>query len=158
MVNVSSCLGISGVAKLSDYCSSKFAVVGLTESLRREIDVLGLSQFIYVTVICPFLFRSRMFQKVNIKWKWLTRELDAKEIVDQIQGVIESRQQKEIWTPWYVFCALLVRMLPVGVGDRIYNLFGANKALLTEEDGARIRDISCDLLAKETLNRSGWER
>ena len=42
IVNVASLAGHSGTNKLVDYCSSKFAAVGLDEALRVELFVQGL--------------------------------------------------------------------------------------------------------------------
>jgi all-trans-retinol dehydrogenase (NAD+) len=52
IVTISSAAGIIGVKKLSDYCSSKFAVFGLTESLRVEFKAAKLN--IKTTIVSPF--------------------------------------------------------------------------------------------------------
>ena len=39
IVNIASMAGLNGINRLVDYCSSKFAVVGLTESLDIELKV-----------------------------------------------------------------------------------------------------------------------
>jgi 3-dehydrosphinganine reductase len=49
IVNVSSMAGFMGVFGLSDYCASKFAVVGLSEALRQELRPRGIA----VSVLCP---------------------------------------------------------------------------------------------------------
>jgi NAD(P)-dependent dehydrogenase (short-subunit alcohol dehydrogenase family) len=49
IMNVSSVAGLLGVYGLSDYCSSKFGVVGLSEALRQELAPEGVS----VHVLCP---------------------------------------------------------------------------------------------------------
>ena len=49
IVNVSSMAGFMGVFGLSDYCASKFAVVGLSEVLRQELRPRGIA----VSVLCP---------------------------------------------------------------------------------------------------------
>ena len=41
IVEIASMAGIMGTAKLVDYCSSKFAVIGLYESLKCEIYKLN---------------------------------------------------------------------------------------------------------------------
>jgi 3-dehydrosphinganine reductase len=49
IVNTSSVAGFLGVFGYSDYCASKFAVVGLSEALRMELKPHG----IHVSVLCP---------------------------------------------------------------------------------------------------------
>ena len=49
IVNVSSMAGFIGVFGYTDYCASKFAVVGLSEALRQELRRYGIS----VAVLCP---------------------------------------------------------------------------------------------------------
>jgi len=49
IVNVSSMAGLIGVFGYTDYCASKFAVVGLSEARRRELWRYGIT----VSVLCP---------------------------------------------------------------------------------------------------------
>src|SRR5262245_17227748 len=49
VVNVSSLAGLIGVFGLTDYCASKFALVGFSEALRSELGPHGIT----VSVLCP---------------------------------------------------------------------------------------------------------
>ena len=49
IVNVSSGAGKSGFSNLSSYCASKFGMIGLTESVAKEI----MDNNIKVMAICP---------------------------------------------------------------------------------------------------------
>lgn len=49
IVNVSSAAGFVGVFGYTDYCASKFAVVGFSEALRQELRPCGIT----VSVLCP---------------------------------------------------------------------------------------------------------
>ncbi len=51
--------------RMTDYCSSKFAAVGLHESLRVELDHLNLTGKVVTTVIAPFFINTGMFKGVN---------------------------------------------------------------------------------------------
>ncbi len=51
VVNTASMSGLVGMAGLGLYCASKFAVVGLSESLRRELAPEGIG----VTIACPMV-------------------------------------------------------------------------------------------------------
>lgn len=51
IVNTASMAGLVGMQWLGIYCASKFAVVGLTESLQRELKPHGIG----VSVLCPMI-------------------------------------------------------------------------------------------------------
>jgi NAD(P)-dependent dehydrogenase (short-subunit alcohol dehydrogenase family) len=54
IVNVSSIGGKIGVPHLAPYCASKFALAGLSDSMRGEVAKDG----IFVTTVCPGLMRT----------------------------------------------------------------------------------------------------
>jgi NAD(P)-dependent dehydrogenase (short-subunit alcohol dehydrogenase family) len=54
IVNVSSLAGIRGMPALGQYCATKFAVEGLSEALRQEVEPLGIR----VMVVEPSGFRT----------------------------------------------------------------------------------------------------
>jgi NAD(P)-dependent dehydrogenase (short-subunit alcohol dehydrogenase family) len=51
VVNTASMSGLTGMLGLGMYCASKFAVVGFTESLQRELRGQGIG----VSVLCPMI-------------------------------------------------------------------------------------------------------
>jgi len=51
IVNTASMAGLVGMRWLGIYCASKFAVVGTTEALHRELTPLGIG----VSVLCPMI-------------------------------------------------------------------------------------------------------
>jgi len=56
ITNVSSLFGIAGLA---DYSASKFAIIGLEESLRQELISQGKTG-ISTTLICYYYLKSKM--------------------------------------------------------------------------------------------------
>lgn len=56
VINVASVAGLMGVAQMSPYNTTKFAVVGLSESLRSELDGTGVG----VSVLCPSFFKTNI--------------------------------------------------------------------------------------------------
>jgi len=54
IVNVASAAGLSGLPYSASYATSKFGVVGLSESLRWELSEVGVG----VTVVCPGVVRT----------------------------------------------------------------------------------------------------
>ena len=61
IVNVSSMLGIMGVAGMSAYCATKFAIVGFTEGLRDEV----LGKGVRVAMVCPGTTDTEFFVKAD---------------------------------------------------------------------------------------------
>ena len=58
VINTASESGLVGSAGSGPYCASKFAVVGLSESLFQELAVIGSN--VHVTVLCPNFVRTRI--------------------------------------------------------------------------------------------------
>jgi NAD(P)-dependent dehydrogenase (short-subunit alcohol dehydrogenase family) len=67
VVNTASMAGLTGMQWLGLYCASKFAVVGLTESLERELRDAGIG----VSLLCPMIVDTPIAEH--------TRELLARE-------------------------------------------------------------------------------
>src|SRR5439155_716730 len=56
VINTASMAGLVGMQWLGVYCASKFAVVGLTEALHRELRPHGIG----VSVLCPMIVRTNI--------------------------------------------------------------------------------------------------
>jgi NAD(P)-dependent dehydrogenase (short-subunit alcohol dehydrogenase family) len=56
VVNTASMAGLVGMRWLGVYCASKFAVVGLTEGLQRELQDHGIG----VSVLCPMIVETKI--------------------------------------------------------------------------------------------------
>jgi NAD(P)-dependent dehydrogenase (short-subunit alcohol dehydrogenase family) len=56
VVNTASMAGLVGMQWLGIYCASKFAVVGLTEALHRELAPRGIG----VSVLCPMIVETNI--------------------------------------------------------------------------------------------------
>ncbi len=56
IVNTASMAGLVGMSWLGVYCASKFAVVGLTESLARELRAEGIG----VSLLCPMIVDTQI--------------------------------------------------------------------------------------------------
>jgi len=59
VVNTASIAGLGGVGAFGVYCTSKFAVVGLSESLHHELAALGSS--VKVSVLCPGFLDTNIY-------------------------------------------------------------------------------------------------
>jgi len=58
IVNTASMAGLTGMPGLGVYCASKFAVVGITESLARELKGTGIG----ASVLCPMIVNTAINQ------------------------------------------------------------------------------------------------
>lgn len=58
IVNIASMAGLFGAPNLTDYCASKFAMVGFHSSLRQELVEY---KNIHCTCVCPYFFKSTLF-------------------------------------------------------------------------------------------------
>ncbi len=63
IVNVSSGAGLMGLPAAGAYTASKFALVGLTEVLRTELERFGIG----VTAVCPSVIRTNIFDSMPVK-------------------------------------------------------------------------------------------
>jgi len=60
IVNISSRSGKEGQATMPHYAASKFAVVGLTQSMAKEMAPHG----VYVNAVCPGILRTAMWESI----------------------------------------------------------------------------------------------
>lgn len=73
IVNISSLAGKRGNVGVSHYCASKFAVIGITQSVARELGEYGIN----VNAVCPGIVRTVMWEVLldaRSKRQNLTRE------------------------------------------------------------------------------------
>ncbi len=74
ILNTASMSGLVGMQWLGIYCASKFAVVGLSESLHRELKPLGIG----VSVLCPMIVATGINENsVRMRPTALRNEDDA---------------------------------------------------------------------------------
>ena len=86
IINVSSGAGKVGFQDISAYCASKFGMIGLTESLAREVANYNIR----VMTICPGEVATKMQEDVDVRYyelnkhKMLHPRTVAERIVDMI--------------------------------------------------------------------------
>jgi len=121
VVNMASAGGLLGVPYISDYCATKFAVIGLTESLRQEFKLKGLSN-VRFTYVCPNTVGTGMFAGARpVKG---TRLLAADDVTGKIlQGI--KRNRSFIGVPLSVYLVPLTKALtPIPVLDLFNRVMG----------------------------------
>jgi all-trans-retinol dehydrogenase (NAD+) len=126
VVTVASSAGLVGVARLADYCASKFAAVGFDESLRAELR--HVAPGVRTTVICPYYINTGMFAGVKTRFPWLLPIMDEYDAAARMVAAIRHRRARLIM-PNLVFSVPLLRLLPVGVFDWIADFLGINRSM-----------------------------
>ena len=124
VVTIASLAGIAGSAKMTDYCASKFAAVGLTEALRNELRTRKSK--VRTTCINPYYIDTGMFQGVKSRFiPILKEEYAGKRIVNAIRNDDESVSLPAIGDSIYFFRAFL----SVRNFDWVADLLGMNRCM-----------------------------
>lgn len=126
LVNVASASGFVGLPFGSTYASSKWAVIGLTESLRLELKKLG-HRHVGVTSVCPGYVDTGMFQ--GVRPPRLTRFLTADEVAREVVDAVRHNRPFML-EPWLIkITPFLANSLPTPVADMLSDLFGATTGM-----------------------------
>ncbi|CAF1523884.1 unnamed protein product, partial [Adineta steineri] len=87
VVTIASAAGLTGTARLVDYCSSKFAAVGLHEALTHELYALKKTG-VKTTVVCPSFINTGMFE--GVKTDVLFPLIKSDDICDKIVEAVRK--------------------------------------------------------------------
>merc|ERR1712062_518652 len=123
IVTIASLAGHSGISKLVDYCSSKFAAVGLDDALKVELKVQGHGSYIKTTAVCPYYISTGMFSGVQSKIipiqepDWVAEEA--------VNGILMNKAQ--VVVPWWcTFLITLKTIIPTKGFLYLSRVFGFN--------------------------------
>ena len=133
VVTVASAAGLAGTAKLTDYCSSKFAAVGFDEALRLELKQQDSK--IITTVVCPFYTSTGMFDGVKTRFSWLLPILKPEDVAERILKAIQGDRRRLVM-PWFVYTTWPSRLLPVDWFDALMVFFGVSHSMDEFRGGA----------------------
>jgi len=126
VVTVASAAGQVGVAKLADYCASKFAAVGFDESIRAELKQIAPN--VKTTVICPFYITTGMFEGTKSRFPWILPILSESYAAERMVEAIRRRRPR-LLMPALVYTIPLLRLMPVFVFDWVANILGINVSM-----------------------------
>ncbi len=95
IINISSMAGLSGTPFLSGYSASKWALEGLSEALRIELE----SYNIQVTLIEPGMYKTGMYQRNNMAKKAMSASSlnfnKTQKIIEQLETFAEKAQNPD---------------------------------------------------------------
>ena len=100
IINISSAAGKDGTAGGAHYSASKFAVIGFTQSLAKEVAQFGIR----VNAVCPGVVPTQMIAEVGAAW-----QLSTEQMVRDWQLIKRPQDAREIGTA-VVFLAIMTSM------------------------------------------------
>lgn len=125
VTTISSVAGLFGSIKLVDYCASKFAVMGLVESLRFEIMQENLP--IEFTMVNPYFIKTGMFEGASTKWPFFMPLLETGWVGDRIIQAVEHNRVIVVMPRIFYYLMLVKAFCP----DRL--TYNVNKFMGTFE-------------------------
>jgi short-subunit dehydrogenase len=128
LVNVASAAGLLGLPFATTYASSKWAVIGFSESIRLELKQQG-HRHVGVSVICPSYVDTGMFN--GTRPPRATRMLTPERVADlTVRAILRNRPR--VLTPWLVKIVPAVRgVLPPRLVDLVSRVFGVDSGMVT---------------------------
>jgi short-subunit dehydrogenase len=126
VVNVASASGLIGLPFGATYASSKWAVIGFSESLSLELELQGAGH-VHVTSICPSYVATGLFD--GAKAPLFTTLLTAERVADlTVRAVLKNKPH--VRTPWLAAATpALKALLPFRVFYRAAALLGVNTSM-----------------------------
>jgi all-trans-retinol dehydrogenase (NAD+) len=125
LVNVASASGFIGLPQGSTYASSKWAVIGFSESIRQELQ--QSHAHVGVTTVCPSYVSTGMFE--GARAPILTNFLTPKSVAEKTVAAVK-KNKPFVLEPWLVkLTPALMGMLPTFLSDKVADLTGASKSM-----------------------------
>jgi len=134
VVNVASAAGFVGIPRITAYVASKWGVIGLTESVRYELETQGHSD-IHFTLFCPSYVDTGMFE--GAKPPRLSRMLKPEDAVKRAYDAFRNDEYFVLVPTLAKLAPLLKGLLPARAFDRVAGLFGIQGSLEAWRDVRR---------------------
>ncbi len=126
LVNIASASGFIGLPWGSTYASSKWAVIGFSESIRMEMKEMGHSH-LTVTTVCPSYVDTGMFEGAQAPM--LTKFLTPETLANKVWEAMKDKDPL-VLEPWLVKLTPSIKaLLPTGLSDRLADLTGATASM-----------------------------
>ena len=128
LVNIASASGFVGLPYGSTYASSKWGLIGFSDSIRLELALAGHGH-VGVTTVCPSYVTTGLFD--GARPPWTTRALDPDRLAALVVRAVR-RNRPFVLTPWLVKITPALRgLLPVPLFDALARLTGATTSMRT---------------------------
>lgn len=122
--NVSSVIGKRGTPFHGAYCATKFAIAGLTESMRVEMR----PYHVRVTLVCPALTETEFFDhsrggdSARSSFVQFNKLMPASAVARRMVACMGRRRPEIVFTAGGKFLTVLATLAP-GLADRIMKLY-----------------------------------
>lgn len=126
IVFVSSASALCATSKLSIYSATKYAMTGLEEALRFELQQLAAP--VKTTVVFPYFIDTGLFAGAKTRFPLLLPILKAENVADKIVNAI-AQDKHRLFIPRFVYTALLSKALPLRAFDFLVNFFGITRSM-----------------------------
>ncbi|HXV75356.1 MAG TPA: SDR family NAD(P)-dependent oxidoreductase [Candidatus Polarisedimenticolaceae bacterium] len=126
LVNIASASGFIGLPHGSTYASSKWAVIGFSESIRAELKLIG-QDHVRVTIVCPSFIGTGMFAGASPPktTSLLEPEFVARKVVEAVE-----HDTLYVLEPWLVKLTPILRdLLPTRLFDKLGSALGASTSM-----------------------------
>jgi short-subunit dehydrogenase len=87
IINIASGAGKAGMRNLSIYCASKFGLIGMTESMKKELGQFGIE----VAYLCPGFVRTGFFRDFPTDFRLPSNAVEPEVIAGQVLKLITRR-------------------------------------------------------------------
>jgi NAD(P)-dependent dehydrogenase (short-subunit alcohol dehydrogenase family) len=112
LVVLSSLASYRGLPRMAGYCASKAGVSALFESLRVELEPIGIG----VTIICPGWIRTALTTNIDVPQPYM---MDVDYAAARMVEAIRRRRHRLVFPPHAAWQVRLLRLLPAGLSDWI---------------------------------------
>lgn len=124
IVNIASASSFQGVALMTSYAASKWAVLGFSESLIYELQLDGHP--IQVTSVCPGYIDTGMFDGANPPW--IMPFLKPSDVAEAVVRGIQNNERTVLMPP-IVKAVPLMKLLPNRLTDFLAHKLGINRSM-----------------------------
>lgn len=127
IVNVASAAGLLANPRMSVYSSSKWAVIGWSDSLRLELNQAG-HHHVKVTTFCPSYIKTGMFE--GARGPLMTPLMEPEAVTERVWRAMKEGTPM-LMMPWTVKLSTALRgILPIAAWDVVAGrVFGVYKSM-----------------------------
>ena len=124
IVAVSSIAGVLGTANLTDYCASKFAIIGLMKSLEQELHpIAGVNKDIHLTTVLPLAMTTGMFHSPRTRFESVFPVIDAVTVAEKAVNAILTNQSQVFVPKQAEYFYRIGHILPTRVNEALQSFF-----------------------------------
>jgi NAD(P)-dependent dehydrogenase (short-subunit alcohol dehydrogenase family) len=140
VVTISSVLGQTGAAQLTDYSAAKAGITAMHKSLAAELKSTPDIKTILVT---PGMLSTPLFRGARAGWPFLAPVLEPVDVAKEVIAAIDAGFSAALAMPLYVRWIDWMNVVPVGVAAILRKFSGVDRGMdqfvgrkeITEEKG-----------------------